>query len=160
MFDIRIQPLVRDRIAKAYGLIRLAMPSLPFPDWTAYATDRLAVRGGPARILAAEDCQAYLLGVVCFDIRRTLTHERELVVEELIAAGLLQAQIRAVTDGLLEACKETATELSCDGLRLEVGRPVSGAGSEAIGWLLRAPAGPAVSYPGSMVARGDVRGHA
>lgn len=160
MSSICIQPLGRDKIAKAYGLMRLAMPSLSFNDWTAYAKDRLPVRGGPGRILTAEDCQAYLLGLACFDTRRTLRFERELVVEELMAPGLFQAQVRAVTAGLLEACEKVAADLSCGRLRLEVGRPVWGAGSEAIGWLLRAPGGPAMSYPETIVARGDIRGHA
>ncbi len=156
---ICVQPLSHDGIAKAYGLMRLAMPTLSFDDWEAYAWKRLATPG-IARIITVVDGRGYVMGVACFDIRHTLGRDQELVVEELVALGLFPAQIRAITDGLLEACVQVAAAQACDGLRLEVARPVSGAWSDAVGWLLRGRVDPSPGHHRVLVSPADVIGHA
>ena len=147
MSSICVQPLALTDSAKAYGLMRVAKPSLTFSEWDEYVQERLTPCPIP-RILAAVDGRGYLLGLVCFDIRHTLGHDRELVVEELVALGLFPAQIRSVTDGLLERCEAVADEHRCDGLRLEIARPVCGAWSDAVGWLMRGQSQGALVYGG------------
>ncbi len=132
--------------------MRLVKPSLSREVWDEYAAGRLLGRS-TGRIISAEDRRGYLMGLACFDIRHTLGHERELVVEELVALGLFPAQIRSVTDGLLEECERIRDAERCDGLRLEIARPVSGAWNEAVGWLLR-------GQHGLLANGGGVVGHA
>ncbi len=104
--------LTAEKADLAYPLVQAFVPALPLAGWRAFVSAHLAIaRHG---LLTATDPGGVICGLAIYRIEPHLRHGQVLVVDEVMALGLLIRRIAA--DVLLDALEAIARQQGCQGM--------------------------------------------
>jgi len=121
--DKRLDKVVVTRLSagevdEAFGLARLAFPTLTPGRWRATARRWTAHPTGAAGALVARDGAGRLIGLAPFTVQTNLQAGRSLWVERVASFALLDG--RPVIEALADGLRDVARSLGCRGLTVQI----------------------------------------